>query len=166
MKMKSNTWLDFFKKTLKVSGIILLILVIIIGYLIYRSATHDSKTYLSCINDETKKTYNIAFNDYRLFRDWDPLNEKFEESIDIIEINKKFIKARAYGDPDFDMKSMSLSNTKGTATKVYEIIWELDRETGRIKAYFSNYGAEINDDGECVKINKKDLPVTKVKQKF
>ena len=61
---------------------------------------------------------------------------------------------------------MSLSNTKFTASIVYEIIWELDRETGRIKAYFSDYDAEINDDGECVKINKKDLPVTKVKQKF
>jgi len=61
---------------------------------------------------------------------------------------------------------MSLSNTKGTATIVYEVIWELDRETGKIKAYFSDYGGKINDDGECRKINRKDLPVTKVEQKF
>lgn len=166
MKSKNNTWLDFFKKTLKISGIILLILVILVAYLIYRGATHDSKTYLSCINDETKKIYNIAFNDYRLFRYWDPLNEKFEESFDIIEINKKFIKARSYAEPNNEHKSMSLSNTKGTATKVYELIWELDRETGKIKAYFSDYDAEVNDDGECKKIDKKDLPITKVEQKF
>ena len=59
MKKKNDTWLGFFKKTLKISGVILLILIILIGYLIYRGATHDSKTYLSCVNDETKNTYNM-----------------------------------------------------------------------------------------------------------
>jgi len=166
MKKQNNTWLDFFKKTLKISGFILLILAILIGYLIYRGATHDSKTYLSCVNDETKNSYNIAFNDYRLFRDWDPLNEKFEQSFDIIEINKKFIKARSYAEPNTDKSGMSLSNTKNTATLGYEVIWELDRETGKIQAYFSDYGGEINADGLCKKINKKDLPITKVDQKF
>lgn len=166
MKKKNDTWLGFFKKTLKVSGVILLILIILIGYLIYRGATHDSKTYLSCVNDETKNIYNIAFNDYRLFRDWDSLDEKFKQSFDIIEMNKKIIKARSYAEPSDDKTGMSLSNTKNTATLVYEIIWELDRETGRIQAYFSDYGSEINANGLCTKISKKDLPITKVEQKF
>ncbi|WP_440634307.1 hypothetical protein [Candidatus Pelagibacter sp. HIMB1746] len=165
--MKNNTWLDFFKKTLKVSGIILLILLIIIGYLIYRGATHDSKTYLECTNNESNAISYLAFNDYRMFMSWDELNEEFKHSYTIEEINKKYIKARAYASIDDNKKTLSLSNDSNKVEYVYKMIWQLDRETGLLEAYFENTTEEkVKDGRQCKKINKKDLPITKVDQKF
>ena len=165
--MKSNTWLDFFKKTLKVSGIILLILIIIIGYLIYRSATYDSKTYLECTNNESNTISYLAFNDYRMFMHWDELNEEFENSYTIEEINKKYIKARAYAAIDDNEKTLSLYNDSNKVEYVYKMIWQLDRETGLLEAYFENTTEEkVKDGRRCEKISKKDLPIKKVNQKF
>ncbi len=166
MKNKSDTWLGFFKKTLKVSGFILLIILLIIIFLFYKMATHDGKTYLICKDEDTEQISYRAFNDYRMFSDWDPLNEEFKMSFDIIEINKKLIKSRAYAYSDGSTESLSLSNDTPKAKYVYELIWELNRETGRLKAYFSERSDAVDQDRVCNKISKNKLPITKVKQKF
>ena len=171
MKHKNDTWLGFFKKTLKISGLILIFIIIAFIFLVYKAMTADSKTYLICKHNETGKVSHIAFNNYRLFGKWDPLNEKFNDSYDIIEINKKFIKARAYVNPEdgklfSDSKSLSLSNEKPSYGFVNELIWELDRETGKLRAYFLSRSEVVDDNRICNKSSKKNFPVTKVKQKF
>ena len=166
MKKKNDTWLGFFKKTLKISGFILIIIILALIFLFYKMVNHDDKTYLICKDEDTKETSYRAFNKYRMFSDWDPLNEKFERSFDIIEINKKLIKARAYAYADGNIESLSLSNNVPKAEFVYELIWELDRETGRLKAYFSERSDAVDEDRVCNKISKNKLPITKVKQKF
>ena len=165
--MKHKTWLDFFKKTLKVSGTILGLLLIIGAGLIYRAMSYDPKTYLSCINTETNEPSNIAFTDYRFYKNWDPLNEEFKESYDVIEINKKIIKARAYVKKDSNGDiSLDVSKNTSGAGWVSELIWEIDRENGKQKAYFVDREDIVSDNKTCEKISKKDLPTIEIKQKF
>ena len=61
MKKNNETWLAFFKKSLKVFGTLtitlIVIAIIIIGIVIYRAANYD-KTYLDCENRY------VAFADY------------------------------------------------------------------------------------------------------
>lgn len=165
LKSKNDTWLGFFKKTLKVSGIIILGLIIAIVIFIYIAATHDSKTYLECTRSDDNKISYLAFNDYKLFMNWDELNEKFKYSYKIEEINKKFIKAYAYANiNDDDTLTLSKNNV---AKVVKKMIWEIDRETGFVKAYFENdTETKVRDDRICKKISKRNLPKKKVQQKF
>ena len=58
MKNKNDTWLGFFKKTLKVSGLFLLGIIVLIGIGLYFSFKHESYTYLSCTESEEDKKYN------------------------------------------------------------------------------------------------------------
>jgi len=46
MKNKNDTWLGFFKKTLKISGFILIIIILALIFLFYKMVNHDDKTYL------------------------------------------------------------------------------------------------------------------------
>ena len=98
---------------------------------------------------------------------WDELNEEFENSYTIEEINKKYIKARAYAAIDDNEKTLSLYNDSNKVEYVYKMIWQLDRETGLLEAYFENTTEEkVKDGRRCEKIPKKDLPIKKVNQKF
>ena len=86
MKNKNDTWLGFFKKTLKVSGLFLLGIIVLIGIGLYFSFKHESYTYLSCTEslvEEDEKQY-IAFNDSRLLTIWDPLEEEFEQNLKLM----------------------------------------------------------------------------------
>ena len=165
MKKNNETWLAFFKKTLKVSWYFILGLLVLLTIFIYMAATHDPKTYLACEDKEGEKIH-MAFNDYRIFLFWDPLNEEFEQSFNIVEMNKKFIKAEFYASTnDEEKKGLSLSTSIPNATWVYTGHFTLDREIGKYTIEFddpSMKGGERN----CEKISKRTLPITKVDQKF
>ena len=169
MKNKNDTWLGFFKKTLKVSGLVLLGIIVLIGIGLYFSFKHESYTYLSCTEtDEDQKQY-IAFNDSRLLTFWDPLEEEFGQNLKLIKFNKKEIKAVFYFvQKDMDNKNISILEREpiGLAPKqVLEGYINLNRETGEYQLEFENRGMVGNKE-KCIKIKKSDLPVTKVNQKF
>ena len=171
MKNKNDTWLGFFKKTLKVSGLFLLGIIVLIGIGLYFSFKHESYTYLSCTEslvEEDEKQY-IAFNDSRLLTIWDPLEEEFEQNLKLIKFNKKEIKAVFYFvQKDLDNKSISILEREpfGLAPEqVLEGYISLNRETGEYQLSFENRGMVGNKEA-CTKIKKSDLPVTKVNQKF
>jgi hypothetical protein len=169
MKNKNDTWLGFFKKTLKVSGLVLLGIIVLIGIGLYFSFKHESYTYLSCTEtDEDQKQY-IAFNDSRLLTIWDPLEEEFKQNLKLIEFNKKTIKAVFYFvQKDTDNKSISILEREpfGLAPEqVLEGYINLNRETGEYQLSFEDRGMVGNKEA-CTKIKKSDLPVTKVNQKF
>jgi hypothetical protein len=169
MKNKNDTWLGFFKKTLKVSGLVLLGIIVLIGIGLYFSFKNDSYTYLSCTEtDEDQKQY-IAFNDSRLLTIWDPLEEEFKQNLKLIEFNKKTIKAVFYFvQKDTDNKSISILEREpfGLAPEqVLEGYINLNRETGEYQLSFEDRGMVGNKEA-CTKIKKSDLPVTKVNQKF
>ncbi len=167
-KQNNDTWLGFFKKTLKISTYLLLGFISIIFVVIYFTEFKpDQVTYLSCKDMDTNETNYRAFNQKKLYQDWDSLNQKFERSYPIIKINKKIIKARGYAYSFSDGGSLKVSSLKMPEAKyVFEIIWELDRETGLTKTYFTNKKGKILDNMECQKIKKKNLPIKKIDQKF
>ena len=169
MKNKNNTWLGFFKKTLKVSGLVLLGIIVLIGIGLYFSFKHESYTYLSCTENEEDRKQYIAFNDSRLLAMWDPLEEEFKQNLRLIEFNKKTIKAVFYFvQKDTDNKSISILEREpiGLAPEqVLEGYISLNRETGEYQLSFENRGM-IGNKENCIKIKKSDLPITKVNQKF
>ena len=169
MKNKNDTWLGFFKKTLKVSGLVLLGIIVLIGIGLYFSFKHESYTYLSCTETNEDQKQYIAFNDSRLLTIWDPLEEEFKQNLKLIEFNKKTIKAVFYFvQKDTDNKSISILEREpfGLAPEqVLEGYINLNRETGEYQLSFEDRGMVGNKEA-CTKIKKSDLPVTKVNQKF
>ena len=169
MKNKNDTWLGFFKKTLKVSGLFLLGIIVLIGIGLYFSFKHESYTYLSCTESEEDKKQYIAFSNSRLLNNWDPVEEEFKQNLKLIEFNKKEIKAVFYFvQKDTDNKSISILEREpfGLAPEqVLEGYISLNRETGEYQLSFENRGM-IGNKENCTKIKKSDLPVTKVNQKF
>ncbi len=144
MKNKNDTWLGFFKKTLKVSGLVLLGFIVLIGIGLYFSFKHESYTYLSCTESEEDKKQYIAFNDSRLLNMWDSLKEEFKQNLKLIEFNKKEIKAVFYFvQKDTDNKSISILEREPFGLgpqQVLEGYISLNRETGEYQLSFENRG--------------------------
>ena len=89
-KEKNDTWLSFFKKTLKITGLtIVAIVIIIIGIVIWliNNEKNSSKdptkfdligtVYLNCENKF------VAFNDIYIRSNWDGLEKDWEVSLDV-----------------------------------------------------------------------------------
>ena len=91
-----------------------------------------------------------------------------KRSKDRNKINKKIIKARGYAYSFSEGGSLKVSSFKMPEAKyVFEIIWELDRETGLTKAYFNNKKGKILDNMECQKIKKKNgFPISYLEEIF
>ena len=166
MKKQTDTWLGFFKKTLKVSGLIVFGFIVLIIVAIYISLKHDSYTYLSCIEKgEDKKAY-FAFNNYRLLQHWDTVEGEFTQNLKIIEFSKKKIKAVFYFTKNYQGGPITIEETKPyAAVEVLEGYISFDRETGEFSLSFEDRGMVGNKE-DCTKINKKDLPIKKINQKF
>jgi len=162
---KNDTWLGFFKKTLKVSGVVLVILLIVLGVFIYKAATHDSYTYLSCKDDIDDEPAYFAFNQYNLKNDWDPLTEEFKRNYKIIEFNKEFIKAVFYFGKKSETEISVYENKSNSLEVVLEGYMTFNRETGKYNLSFEDRGM-IGNEEDCIKIKKKDLPIKKINQKF
>ena len=165
-KDNNNTWLGFFKKTLKISGFILVISIIGIGIFIYKGATYDSNTYISCKEDGNDKPAYYAFNEYRLLSGWDSLNEKFENNYKIIEFNKEIIKAVFYFAQTTNNTELKVYDKKpSNVISILEGYMSFNRETGKYNLSFEDRGMVGNEE-DCIKINKSDLPVKELNQKF
>ena len=169
MKNKSDNWLGFFKKTLKISGYVFLRILVIAGILIYTVINHDNKTYLAC-KEKGYDTLYLAFNKYKVFNDWNPMEEKWDNNYDIILMNKKEIKAKFYAYQTDNPNEMIVADSFFVKLKfpkarfVTEGYFNLDRETGKLKITFDNgYKGNTSD---CDKISKRKLPKTNIKQKF
>ncbi len=146
-KDKNDTWLAFFKRTLKISGIILICIIVIIGLLIgwflfKEKDILDNKdtTYLNC----EKKL--LAFTKYSMRSQWDALEEEWELSLDVSKINKSVVEA------EFDAKNG-------------KFIYIIDRINATIELKNLTTKESLAK-RKCVKINKKDLPKSKVTPKF
>ena len=146
-KNNNDTWLAFFKRTLKISGIILICVIVIIGILIgwflfkeKDSLVNKGTTYLNC----EKKL--VAFTNYSMLSQWDALEEEWELSLDVSKINKSVVEA------EFDFK-----DGKG--------IYIIDRINATIELKNLTTKESLAK-RKCVKINKKDLPKSKVTPKF
>ncbi len=146
-KNNNDTWLAFFKRTLKISGIILICIIVIIGLLIgwflfKEKDILDNKdtTYLNC----EKKL--LAFTKYSMRSQWDALEEEWELSLDVSKINKSVVEA------EFDAKNG-------------KFIYIIDRINATIELKNLTTKESLAK-RKCVKINKKDLPKSKVTPKF
>ena len=146
-KNNNDTWLAFFKRTLKISGIILICIIVIIGLLIgwflfKEKDILDNKgtTYLNC----EKKL--LAFTNYSMRSQWDALEEEWELSLDVSKINKSVVEA------EFDVKNG-------------KFIYIIDRINATIELKNLTTKESLAK-RKCVKINKKDLPKSKVTPKF
>ena len=151
MKKNNETWLSFFKKTLKVTGITILVLVLgtisIIGFMIYNYEENNQwTTYLNC------EDRYIAFDKYNMYSQWDGLEKNWKISLDVTKKNKSVVEAEfTYG-----------SNTpQGETTGIYII----DRINGTIelKNLSDNKSLALR---KCKKIKKSQLPKSKVNPKF
>ncbi len=146
-KNNNDTWLAFFKRTLKISGIILICIIVIIGLLIgwflfKEKDILDNKdtTYLNC----EKKL--LAFTKYSMRSQWDALEEEWELSLDVSKINKSVVEA------EFDAKNG-------------KFIYIIDRINATIELKNITTKDSLAN-RHSVKINKKDLPKSKVTPKF
>ena len=147
MKNNNNdTWLAFFKRTLKVSGYIILGLFVLvgalIGWVIYNQSNlnGDTVTYLNC-----EERY-VAFTDYKIRSNWDGLEEAWGVDLKVTKINKSKVEAK-----------FNFNDGEG--------IYIIDRIKGTIelKNLTTN---ETLVKRKCSKIKKKDLPKSKVTPKF
>ena len=152
-KEKNDTWLGFFKKTLKVTGLTIVgITIIFIGiviWLIYNEKNYSKgptksdligTVYLNCENKF------IAFNDIYMRSQWDGLEKDWEISLDITKINKRVVEAKF----NFDGG---------------EGIYTIDRINGTIE--LKNLTEDkILAKRNCIKIEKTDLPDSKETPKF
>ena len=146
-KNNNDTWLGFFKRTLKISGIILICIIVLIGVLIgwfiYNEKDDlDSRgiTYLNCENRF------VSFTNYTVNSSWDGLEKKWGVSLDITKINKSVVEAK------FD-------------TKDSKLIYIIDRINATMELKdLTNDKSLIKRD--CFKIKKKDLPESEVTPKF
>ena len=159
------------KKFIKVSLFFLLgILALIIAFF-YWILYHDSKTYLSCVNNNTvteKKLF--AFDEYNIYRSWDPLNQVFHRKSGISSSNRKYIKSEIFYAPWFAKLGTNYSKHTEVSIdlpdkKSTTLIFILDRETGFYKIDFTE-GERLPIEGKCKKISKMRIPKIKVKQKF
>tara|TARA_R110002020_G_scaffold109727_2_gene253814 strand:+ start:7 stop:453 length:447 start_codon:yes stop_codon:yes gene_type:complete len=146
-KDNNDTWLAFFKRTLKISGIILICIIVIIGLLIgwflfKEKDTLDNKgiTYLNC------EDHFLSFTDYKINSSWDGLENKWNVSLDTTKINKSVVEA------EFDFK-----DGKG--------IYIIDRINATIELKNLTTKESLAK-RKCIKIKKKDLPKSEVTPKF
>ncbi|WP_440915725.1 hypothetical protein [Candidatus Pelagibacter sp.] len=145
-KEKNDTWLGFFKKTLKVTGFIIvaliLVVVAIIGWVIYneRNAERIGTIYLKCENNL------LAFDDRKIYSNWDGLEKNWEVSLDITEKNKRIVEAKFKFDGG-------------------EGLYTIDRINGTIELKNLTKN-EILTKKNCIKIKKSDLPESKETPKF
>ena len=146
-KDKKETWLDFFKKALKVTSLTLVaILVLIISSVIWvtyqdRKAVDAIGTvYLNC------EGRFIAFNDIYLRSQWDGLENDWEVSLDITKKNKRVVEAK-----------FRFEDGEG--------LYTIDRINGHIelKDLTNN---KILAKRDCIKIEKTELPASKEVPKF
>ena len=151
MKKNNETWLSFFKKTLKVTGITILVLVLgtisIIGFMIYNYEERDPwTTYLNC-----EERY-LAFDKYNVYSQWDGLEKKFNINLDVTKINKSVVEAEFLHGSD-------------TAEGEKKAMYKIDRIEGTIEL------KSITDNKtlvkrNCKKIKKNQLPKAKISPKF
>ena len=166
MKKQNDTWLGFFKKTLKVSGIIVLLFIVSIIVTIYISYRNNSYTYLSCIEKGDDKINYFAFNNSRLLQNWDSIEGEFKQNLKIIEFSKRKIKAVFYFAKNYQGGPITIEETKPYgAVDILEGYISFNRETGEYSLSFEDRGMVGNKE-DCTKINKKDLPIKKINQKF
>lgn len=144
--MKKDTWLDFFKKTLKVTGYTTIAIIIFVvglfAWVFYaeRDTERIGTTYLKC-----GKKY-IAFDDLRIYSQWDGLEEDWEVDINITKKNKRVVEAK-----------FNFDDGKG--------IYIIDRIKGTMEL------KDLTNDKTlvtrtCKKISKSDLPESKEEPKF
>ena len=159
-KQNNDTWLGFFKKTLKVTGIAILTLIIVIGisifYLLKKEIKYvDPKTYLKC---EKQGYYaftiqNNSSSKGTIYHIWDDVELKFLDELDIVKVNKSIIKSSKInvvdneGGPDIDSHFI-FDRIGGTLALV---------SVDETKTFFEY---------KCQKITIKDLPKKNIKQKF
>jgi hypothetical protein len=146
-KNNNDTWLAFFKRTLKITGIILICIIVIIGLLIgwflfKEKDILDNKgtTYLNCEN------HFLSFTDYSMSSKWDGLENKWNVSLDTTKINKSVVEAEFF-------------------SKNGKFIYIIDRINATIELKNLTTKESLGK-RKCVKINKKDLPKSKVTPKF
>ena len=159
------------KKFIKIALFFLLgILALIIAFF-YWILYHDSKTYLSCISNNTgaeKKLF--AFDQYNIYRNWDPLNQVFHGKSQISSSNKKYIKSKMSYAPWFNALADNYSKHTEVSIdlpdkKSTNMLFVLDRETGFYKIDFIDKEMP-SIEGKCKKISKMRIPKIKIKQKF
>jgi len=151
MKKQTDTWLGFFKRTLKITGTIgLLLILTIVIFIIYmfKHETTDSKTYLNC-----EESY-YAFIEYngggRLSFTWDSVETKFKYEHKLTKSNKQILEAEIYtADSKTGFPSiLTFDRVKGTLT------------------FIKNKNSEPLFVYTCKKISKDQLPKKEIKQKF
>ena len=145
MKKNNNeTWLGFFKKTLKVSALIILIVigvvVAVISYGVYSKSDNDGKTYLNC------EDQYLAFNRLIIYYNWDGLEKKWNIKLDVTKYNKSIVEAK-----------INLSDGKG--------VFAIDRIKGTWEVKSITKDVVLTKEN-CKVIKKSDLPKSKVTPKF
>ena len=97
---------------------------------------------------------------------WDSLNEKFENNYKIIEFNKEIIKAVFYFAQTTNNTELKVYDKKpSNVISILEGYMSFNRETGKYNLSFEDRGMVGNEE-DCIKINKSDLPVKELNQKF
>ena len=157
MKKNNETWLAFFKKSLKVMGIGTALIIIILGFVIYYFLKYqpDGRTYLDC------EGRHYAFIESSLggslFFGWDPVELEWKHQEEITTANKQIIQAKFSVRPN-DAKEGELYTP--------EIAYlTFDRVEGSVKLKFEDKEKETFK-YKCIKISKRDLPTKEIKQKF
>ena len=159
------------KKFIKIALFFLLGILALIMAFFYWILYHDSKTYLSCISNDTgaeKKLF--AFDQYNIYRNWDPLNQVFHGKSRISSSNKKYIKSKMSYAPWFNALADNYSKHTEVSIdlpdkKSTNMLFVLDRETGFYKIDFIDKEMP-SIEGKCKKISKMRTPKIKIKQKF
>ena len=153
MKKEKDTWLSFFKRTLKIIGIIGLLFILgIAGLIIYWiiNPQKDGRTYLNC-----EKTY-YAFTEAEynnsgwLYFRWDSVEQKFKSSTKIKKIDKQTITE------EFDLEDSEPDKPA---------IMTFDRVKGTM-VFKKSETSETLFEYNCQKITRKLLPKKEIKQKF
>tara|TARA_Y100000031_G_C8125599_1_gene340333 strand:- start:99 stop:569 length:471 start_codon:yes stop_codon:yes gene_type:complete len=156
MKKSNETWLAFFKKSLKVFGTLtitlIVIAIIIIGIVIYRAANYD-KTYLDCENRY------VAFADYYIYIGWDEVEHEFKHRHKITKINDEVVEAK------FTVTPSGVKD--GEAYIPANALWRIDRVKGTFEFEYDGKNEELKPFVEqCKKIPKRKLPKKKINKKF
>ena len=145
-KKSDDTWLGFFKKTLKITGYTVIAIVVLItgsiGWFLYTQDDDDTfkTTYLKC-----EKNY-LAFDHNYIYSQWDGLEEDWKIDIDITKKNKRVVEA------EFNFK-----DGKG--------IYIIDRIKGTMELKNLTENKTLVKK-TCERIVKSDLPESKEEPKF
>lgn len=153
MKQQTDTWLGFFKKILKITGIIGLLLILgIAGFIIYwiTNPTGDGRTYLKCNKTYYAFTESEYYNSGWLYFIWDSVEQKFKSSTKIKKIDKQTISVE-----------IDLEDTEPDKPA----IMTFDRVKGTMEFKKSDT-SETLFEYNCQKITRKLLPKKEIKQKF